>query len=171
MAKDDCELSTLSEPENVLLTQARRLSQVFETATACHLSSPRQKTGSAGMVSDEPIELVDLYRTLAELAGLPQPPTPTPMDHTAVQGKSLVPVLEFLGGGPRACDCIDVGIPLLGATNRHCRVRSIVMLHTTQRSTARCSQAMRSARSHAASVGTRSPVLKSSTRASRTPTR
>ena len=76
--------------------------QVFETATRVPfiLSAP-WKTGSVGKVSDEPIELVDLFRTLADLAGLPQPPPAGPMDHTAVQGKSLVPVLELLGGGPR----------------------------------------------------------------------
>jgi arylsulfatase A-like enzyme len=81
------------------------LLQVFETATRVPfiLSAPWM-AGSAGKVSDEPVELVDLYRTLADLAGLPQPPAPSPMDHTSVQGKSLVPVLELLGGGLRKCD-------------------------------------------------------------------
>ena len=76
----------------------------FETATRVPfiLRAPR-KPASAGQVSAELVELVDLYRTLADLAGLPSPPaTPAgrPDDHSSVQGKSLVPVLDQFGGGP-----------------------------------------------------------------------
>lgn len=50
--------------------------------------------GSAGRVSNEPVELVDLYRTLADLANLPAPANTTgPTDHDAVQGRSLAPLL------------------------------------------------------------------------------
>ncbi len=39
--------------------------------------------------SKELVETVDIFPTLTELAGLPEPPGPQPID-----GKSLVPVLE-----------------------------------------------------------------------------
>ena len=86
--------------------------------------------GSAGKVSDEPIELVDLYRTLADLAGLPQPPAPSPTDGTAVQGKSLVPVLERLSGGPRKCDR-HLNSRCGHGMNWHCRVWLVAALDRT----------------------------------------
>jgi arylsulfatase A-like enzyme len=58
------------------------------------------KAAAAGQISDALVELVDLYRTLAELAGLPAPAAPTgPDDRDAVQGKSLAPLLDGFGRG------------------------------------------------------------------------
>jgi arylsulfatase A-like enzyme len=55
------------------------------------------KTDSVGKSTDAIVEIVDAYKTLVELAGLPPPPAPTgPTDYDAVQGKSLVALLDAM---------------------------------------------------------------------------
>ena len=64
--------------------------------------------GAAGQVTDTLVEIVDMYRTLAELAGLPAPATATgPSDRDAVQGKSLVPLLTSFGRGGGSRRVVD----------------------------------------------------------------
>ncbi len=58
----------------------------FETATRCPMMIAAPKARDCGKTSHRPVELISLYPTLCDLAGLPVPPH--------VQGRSLVPLLD-----------------------------------------------------------------------------
>ncbi|MFT5130375.1 MAG: iduronate 2-sulfatase, partial [Rhodothermales bacterium] len=67
---------------------------VFEQATrsACMIHAPGlDAAGSAGASCDAPVELVDLYPTLVDLCGLPQPVQP---NSWALEGDSLSRLLQ-----------------------------------------------------------------------------
>ena len=77
---------------------------VFETATRVPLVVRTPwRSGSAGRVVASPVELVSLYRSLAELAGIP-----TTAIESTVQGTSFAPLMIdaerdiIRGGGSRA---------------------------------------------------------------------